>query len=121
MTDPGAKAEAARLRELHARRKARKNTIVLGVGLFALVFTLLSYKLVNGTDAALGDQTQAAQVPQQQFQQPQVQPEQFSDDDDGWSGDDGDEGDDDEDWEDQQQQSPQQSQDQSGPPTSRAS
>jgi hypothetical protein len=119
MTDPGAKAEAARLRELHARRKARKNTIVLGVGLFALVFTLLSYKLVNGTDAALGDQTQAAQVPQQQFQQPQVQPEQSSGDD-GWSGGD-DEGDDDDDWEDQQQQYPQQSQDQFAPPTSRAS
>jgi hypothetical protein len=111
-SDPAAKAEAARARENEARRKARKNTVVLGVAMFGFVFALLSFKLVTGSDPALSDQAQAAQVQQQ------PQPQQSSGDDGwGWGGDDDSDDEDDSGWGNDQQQS----QGQSAPPTTGAS
>ena len=121
--DPAAKAEAARAREDEARRKARKNTIYIGAGMFLAVFALLSYQYATGNDPSLRDadrtaQTQAEQPAQQTPDETQqyVAP-QAGDSwgDDSW-GDDGGSG--------AQQQAPDQSsqsQGQSGPLSSGAS
>lgn len=104
--DPAAKADAARAREEAARKKAQKNTIIFGLALFGIVFALLSFKYVTGSDPSLRtDQLSAQREATQAPSNDQWQDDQG--DEDGW-------------------QQPQQSQDQSqqgqsAPPTSGAS
>lgn len=106
--DPAAKAEAARAREKAARKKAQSNTIKFGLAMFGIVFALLSFKYVTGSDPSLQRDSLTAQR--------EAAPPQGDDEGWQWPGGD-DEGDDDDGgW-----QLPQQSQSQSAPPTSRAS
>jgi hypothetical protein len=102
--DPAAKAEAARAREEEARKKAQKNTIVFGFAMFGVVFALLSFKYVTGSDPSLRTDSLSAQREAAPAQQDQ------------WQGDDDGGGDDD--W---QQQAAPQDQGQSAPPTTGAS
>ncbi|MBJ7355028.1 MAG: hypothetical protein JHC98_09400 [Thermoleophilaceae bacterium] len=107
-TDPAAKADAVRAREEAARKKARKNTIVFGLAMFGIVFALLSFQYVTGSDPSLRQDSLSAQS---ETAQPR------EDDDEGWEWQDDDEGEDDDGgW-----QQPQLPQNQSAPPTSGAS
>lgn len=73
--DPAAKAEAVRAREAAARRNARKNTILFGLAMFGIVFALLSFKYVTGSDPSLQKDSLSAQR--------EAAPAR-EDDDDGW-------------------------------------
>ena len=110
--DPAAKAEGVRAREGAARKKAQKNTIVFGLALFGIVFALLSFKYVTGSDPSLRTDSLSAQREAAPAQSAAPE-EQWQSDDDGWQGesDDGD----DNGWQQPQGQS------QSGPPTTSAS
>ena len=113
--DPASKADAARAREVAARKKSQKSTIIFGVAMFGIVFALLSFKYVTGSDPSLRTDSLSAQreaVPSQT-----VDPQgQWQGDEDQWQG--GDDGGDDG-W--QQQQSAPQDQSQSGAPSTGAS
>lgn len=90
-----------------AREKTKRNTMIAGAGIFAVVFTFLGYQLGSGKDPALSGEREggAWQAPSQQQDQQQGQ-QQFQQPGSDWGDDDS-------------SQSGQQSQ--SGPPTSRAS
>jgi hypothetical protein len=133
LVEPEAPAAAAQVDSEEARRRARRNTIAVGVGLFAVVFALIGFQMAGDNDN--GDRAGFRQGPQ--GFQPRGQQGGYGQSDDSWGGQQGGppqgappqgmQGQgppdmQDQDMQDQDQQGQgQQGQGQQGPPTSRAS